>query len=302
MTDASLLSADPQQTAAEQALLNACRALLTPLAELAVSRGLQFGALDELLRAAMVDAALAAHPELPSHRSASRVSTATGLNRREVGRLIAERHVDLPRRSPATELFTRWLSDPAMRGADGAPLPWLPRLGPAPSFESLAQSVTKDVHPRSLLEEVCRLRLTALDDAGDRVLRLRDRFVPDSDEPRLLGFVAANVGDHLRAAVANVRGSHPRHVEQALFADELSADSIARLQPLLREQWQQLLRALAPQVQQLIDDDAAQGRETTHRLRVGFYSYAEDTQLAASRPERKSAADRKAALTRRSST
>ena len=35
----------------------------------------------------------------------------------------------------------------------------LPRVGPAPSFESLAQEVTRDVHPRALLEELLRLKL-----------------------------------------------------------------------------------------------------------------------------------------------
>lgn len=82
----------------------------------------------------------------------SRVSTATGLARREVGRLLQADATEPPaQRWLAGELFARWLTDSQGSYADGRPLP-LPRQGAAPSFEALAQSVTRDVHPRSLLD------------------------------------------------------------------------------------------------------------------------------------------------------
>lgn len=270
----SPVSAEPPTTAPPaSALLQACRALLAPLAELAIARGLHYSDLDELLRAAFVEAALAAHPDVAASRAVSRVSAATGLHRREVSRLMQAEPITEGKRSPATQVFTRWLSDPALQPGD-AFLASLPRQGPAPSFESLAQSVTKDVHPRSLLEELCRLGLTRVDEATDRVELLRDRFAPAGDEPRMLGFLASNVGDHLRAATANVLADAPPHLEQALFADELSRSSVQQLQPLVREQWQQLLRSLGPEVQKRIDDDKAQQRVQDQRLRVGLYAYS----------------------------
>jgi hypothetical protein len=250
------------------AVLGACRALLAPLAELAIARGLHHADLDELLRAAFVDAALAAHPDVTPHRAVSRVSTATGLHRREVNRLLQREPVTEAKRTPATQVFTRWLSDPAWRRHAS-----LPRAGAGASFETLAHSVTKDVHPRSLLEELCRLGLARLDEAADRVELMRERFAPAGDEPRMLGFMASNVGDHLRAAVANVLADKPRHLEQAVFADELSAESLQQLQPFVREQWQHLLRTLAPALQKAIDDDATAGRPQDQRVRVGLYAY-----------------------------
>lgn len=272
--DNSTTGTAASDTPAQPALLEACRALLMPLAQLAIARGLHHADLDELLRAAFVDAALAAHPDVTPHRAVSRVSTATGLHRREVNRLLQQETAASVRRSPATQVFTRWLSDPAWHDG-GAPLPALPRQGTGRSFEALAQSVTKDVHPRSVLEELCRLGLARLDEDGDRVELLRERFAPAGDEPRMLGFLGANVGDHLRAALANVLSAEPKHLEQALFADELSLVSVQLLQPLVREQWQHLLRTLAPQVQKLIDDDQAHGRTQDQRVRVGLYAYTE---------------------------
>jgi hypothetical protein len=262
-------------------LLRAFRALMAPLARLSVARGLRYSEVDELLRDAFVEAARDAHADVLPHRAVSRVSAATGLNRREVARLMRSTEPEPPRRSLATELFTRWLSDPALREG-GRPLETLRRQGPPPSFESLAQSVTKDVHPRTLLEEVCRLGLARFDETRDTVALLRESFVPEGDRQRLLGFLAANVGDHLNAAVNNVLndnpgdepGQTPRHLEQALFASELSQDSIARLRPVIKQQWQQVLKSLAPVVQQLIDEDEACDRPRQERLRVGMYAYS----------------------------
>ncbi|HEV7914440.1 MAG TPA: hypothetical protein VGP22_11780, partial [Albitalea sp.] len=193
--------------------------------------------------------------------------------RREVTRLIKAETPEAPRRAPATELFARWLTDPALRRR-GAPMKSLPRQGAAPSFESLAQAVTKDVHPRSLLEELCRLGLAKVDEAHDSVVLLRDTFVPASDDRRLFGFLGANVGDHLSAAVANVLNTGPRHLEQALFADGLSSESLERLRPIVSEQWQSLVRAIVPVVRRFIEEDEAAARPQDQRVRIGMYAYA----------------------------
>lgn len=267
-------------------LLEACRQVLLPLATLAVERGVPYAQLDELLRGAFVEAARTAHPNVSAQRGASRISAATGLTRREVTRLLQPPVAAEPSRSsPATQVFSRWHTDPQLRQADGTARA-LPRQGsPASfeslaqsaSFESLAQSVTKDVHPRTLLEELLRLGLARLDEATDTVQLLRETFVPTGDEARMFGFLGANVGDHLRGAVANVLAQGPRNVEQALFADGLSSDSIAELRPVVAQQWQAVARSLVPLVQQCIDADVAAGRAADQRLRVGLYMYAAES-------------------------
>lgn len=270
-------SAPPAEPPDDAWVLEACRSVMAPLARLAVARGLQYGQLDGVLRRVLVDAARAVHTDVLAHRSVSRVSATIGLNRREVGRLLqsANAAMSAARRSPATEAFTRWLSEPQWQ-RDGRPLPVLPRLGAAPSFESLAASVTKDISARSLLEELCRLGLASVDEANDSVRLMRDRFVPTGDTERLLGFLGANVGDHLSAAAANLQHeAAPPHLEQAIFAAGLSGTSVERLRPIVREQWQTMLKDMVPMLRQFIDDDKAAGRALDHRVRVGMYAYAE---------------------------
>ena len=275
--------------AEQQALHEALSALMASVARLGVARGLSYAAVEQMLRLAFVQAAARAHPGLPEHRKVSRISTTTGINRREVTRLVRQqvRAAAPASRSLASEVFTHWRSQPPYRGADGEALT-LPRLGPAPSFETLAQSVTRDVHPRSLLDELCRLGLARWDEATDEVTLTRETFVASGDLARQLGYLGDNVGDHLRAAVDNVLGGDDRlHFEQAVYADGLSAASIASVRPAVSAQWRALMQTLVPALQARVEADAALRDEPLGRLRVGLYTYHEGAAPAPTPPERK---------------
>ncbi|HXF18358.1 MAG TPA: DUF6502 family protein [Burkholderiales bacterium] len=253
-------------------LLQALKTLLQPLATLSVARGMSFAVVEEMLKKAFVDAARITHSNA-AHRVVSRISTATGLNRREVSRLLKSTTRRAPiRRSPATEVFTRWIAEPSLKNAQGEPLP-LPRQGPSSSFEKLARSVNRDVHPRSLLEELLRLGLVRLE--GETVHVVRDSFVPKQDVGRMLGFLGHNVGDHFRAAVANVLADSPSHLEQAVFADELSQESLDHLRDVMRAQWKGLLEATVPLLHKLIAADRSASRDRGQRVRVGIYMFSE---------------------------
>ncbi|HUL67668.1 MAG TPA: DUF6502 family protein [Burkholderiaceae bacterium] len=257
----------------DKALTLALERLLAPLAGLCLAHGLSYQAAAELLKRAYVHAARAAQPDGSGKRDVSRVSTTTGLTRREVTRITREVAASMVLRpSPATQVFTRWMGNKRLHDKRGRPRA-LKRQGPAPSFESLARSVTRDVHPRSLLEELCRLGLARLDAKTDSVVLVRDAFVPSDDRSRMFGFLGNNVGDHLAAAVSNVLGKSEPHLEQAIFADELSLPSLAKVRKLVVAQWKVLLTALVPEIQALIESDRKARRAADQRLRVGLYSY-----------------------------
>jgi Family of unknown function (DUF6502) len=271
-------SRDMEAINADQlAAIAALDRVFAPLAQLCLSKGIRIQAVEERLRVAFVQAACDTQPAAPTSGVTSRISAATGLTRREVDRLARTPSMaaEAPR-SPITELFTRWLSDPALRGADNRPMP-LPRQGPAPSFEALAQSVTRDVHPRTLLDELCRLQLAALDPVTDAVTLLRDAFVPSGDWARMMGYVGDNVGDHFRAAVANVLQGGKRQLEQAIFADELSAESLAETATLMTGQWRRLLTEVAPQLEKMIEKDRQLGRPQNHSIRIGMFTWSAAT-------------------------
>ena len=227
------------------------------------------------MREVLVEAASAAHSSLPPQRRVSRISTTLGLHRREVTRL-SRREAEAPPAPPsqATRLFLKWQSDPRYRDAAGK-LRSLPRQGADLSFEKLAQEVTRDVHPRSLLGELCRLGLARHDEEQDTVELIVDAFVPRGDKGRMLGFLGANVGDHCEAAVTNVLGEGREHFEQAIFADELSAESVRAFRDTITRQWQVLRAAAVPALETLIEVDRATGRTQDQRIRIGLFSWTE---------------------------
>jgi hypothetical protein len=277
----------PQDTsgplAEQQALLQALDGVLLPLAQLCVAKGIPVPALEERVRQAFVSAARDRCDGANPQRLNSRISTLTGLTRREVTRIQSQLSPARPaNRSAVSEIFTHWLTLPTYQGEDGPRS--LARVGPAPSFDTLAQSVTRDVHPRSLLEALCRLGLAEHETETDTVRLLTDAFVPRDQWAQMVGFLGDNVGDHLRAAVTNVLGQGHEHFEQALFADELSAESLQEARQLITRQWRRLMTDMAPRLAALMQADALAGRAQDQSLRLGLYSWTQAMENDATQP------------------
>lgn len=286
MTTPETATAASSALSSEQAaLLETFRTLLRPMAQLAISKGVSYASLDELLRATLVESARRQFGSTPAHGLVSRISTATGLNRREVTRLVSQEAASgSPKRWLAGEVFTKWLSDVAYKDpTDGKPIA-LPRQGAEPSFEALALAITKDVHPRSLLEELCRLGMAAINEASDRVVLVKDAMVPKNDFTKMVAFVAGNVGDHMEGSVANVLGEGDVHFDQAIVADELSPASIHEARTLVQRQWQTMFDALIPQLSALIERDQSNGAPQDQQIRIGLYSFDKPMDTAEGEP------------------
>lgn len=273
-------SVQPSPADATQPLLATLDALLEPIAQLCVGKGVPIQAVEEHLRQAFVKAARQACEGANPQRLNSRISALTGLTRREVSRIEALAAPVRPTtHGPLTELFNRWMSTPPYGGPDGARE--LPRQGPEPSFDTLASAVTRDVHPRSLLEALCRMGMAEHDTEQDTVRLGASGFVPRQQWEQMLGFLGANVGDHLRAAVVNVLGAGNEHFEQALYADELSTHSLQQARRIVSDQWRALLAQVTPQLEALMQADAAAGRPQDQALRLGLYALTQPMPPAA---------------------
>jgi hypothetical protein len=256
----------------DRATLDAALAVLEPLAGLLLSRGLRHARAEELLKAAFVRAgarAFAAQGKLPS---VSTLSVATGLRRREVQRLLDNVAASAPpKMSLAAQVRARWTGDPRYLDAKGQPRR-LPRTAPEgqASFASLAAAVSKDVHPRPLLDEL--VRIGAAEEDGEHVL-LRGRFnAPDGSWDSLVAIGGANVADHLSAVLVNLLNQPRPLFEHALFADGLTQQSAQRAADLAKQMWLQTAPDATAKLQTLVDlDDKAP--DNGWRVRIGLFSY-----------------------------
>jgi len=166
--------------------------------------------------------------------------------------------------SMANQVATHWM------GQSGLP-DVLPVNGPAPSFESLAQSVSRDVHPRAVLLELQRLGIVR--EAEGQVQLLRDAFVPDPAHAEARALTAGAVADHLHAGVHNLTTQgQGKFLEQSVFADGLSPESVRQLQQLANTLWAHVLEQVVQAATPLCEQDSA--HPDPQRFRLGLFSYS----------------------------
>ncbi len=277
-TDAPTGPTDGDAAGAEAML-----AMLRPLAGIALTLGLKLPELVELTKIALTEAARA---RPATARSDSRIAVMTGVHRKDLRRLRERgERLLLRRRSIAAEAFSRWLSDPLFLTHRGRPrvLPRNRPDGAGRSFDGLVASISRDVHPRGVLDELQRLGLAALD-GRDRVRLTAPAFVPGRDRDALLRFAAANVADHLHATDLNLRDGPTRFLEQAIYADELSQRSAEEFNTATREAWEVMFTQMMPRLRRLFERDRREGLEMTHRVRLGMYGVVARRDPAALEP------------------
>lgn len=267
-----------------EVLLREAIALIAPLARLLVAHGVSYPVFAQQLKRVFLEAA---RTELAAKRERvtdSALSLLSGIHRKDVRTLQrAPAGPDAGARRPfsfAAEVVAHWISDTRYLDAEGAPrrLPIRSADPQAASFESLAQSLSRDFHPRSVLNELERLGAVAVEQ--DTVRLVSEAFVPSRGFAEMAYFLGANVADHIAAAAANIaaadRGARPPFIEYAVSADELTADSAEAIQQLAKRLVLSAFMRVSNEAERRIDGDrpALSGRRGS-RLKFGAYFYIE---------------------------
>lgn len=235
-------------------------ALLAPIARLLVARGVLFGEAAERLKQAYVDAAAARAGERATD---SRISVMTGLQRRDVARLRATAVACAPRPvNHLSRLVSVWQTDPRFAGRD------LPRKGGEDGFEEIAKSIRRDVHPRTMLDELLAAGTVVL--AEDSVRLVQSSFQPLAGSEGQLDYFTANAGDYLTAATANLLSGAP-YFERAAHFNHLDAEAVAALDRQFRAGQMALLVELGQTAARLQEEQPG-----AHRFRAGGWFYHEE--------------------------
>ncbi len=268
-----------------QIVLTSVLRLLKPLARLLLSSGVTYPAFAAALKRVFLQAAqdeLAARG-MPVTDSA--LTLLSGVHRRDVRTLLrsepmatkANKAADAPARaqlSLASEVVTRWLHDTRFKGTRGRSRT-LPRGADADSFDSLVASISSDVRPRAMLDELKRLGAAAEDEDGS-VRLLAGSFAPRQGFEEMSWLFADNLHDHLAAASANLQGE-ANFLEQSVFVDEITEASAAQLQEAAVLAWKQAFKTVMAKAQARFDTDAseAEPNDRNHRARFGVYFFSD---------------------------
>jgi hypothetical protein len=204
----------------------------------------------------------------------SRISLLTGVHRKDVRRLRELPGLDaaLPKKlSLGAQLVGRWVTQKPWIDAKGKPkrLPRLSSAGKEVSFDALVASVSRDIRPRSVLDEWVRLNIVTINGADEVVLNAA-AFVPGEGTEEKLHYLGLNLGDHADAACSNVLGAKPPRFDRSVHHDGLTADQITQLKARAAELGMLMLHTLHAEAEAMKATPTSEPRQT-HRMTCGIY-------------------------------
>jgi hypothetical protein len=256
-------------------LLQSARRLLRPLVRLMMRNGVTFPVLSDTLRQLFVEVAAQEMLTGPGARTDSRISLLSGVHRKEIKRLR-----ELPADAEAAPevvtvvslLVSRWLGSPGYTDAEGRPLalPRSSRAGEA-CFDSLVESVTSDVRPRAVLDDLLSHGVVTMD-ASERLVLNAEAFLPRPGGEAQMFYFARNLHDHIEAAAANVSApGAPPFLDRSVHFDGLTAAQARELQDLARAAAMRALLEVNRRAVEMTEGGAAPGDAETLRLNFGVY-------------------------------
>ena len=244
-----------------------------------IARGLGFPDLSELVKRLYVEVA-EAHFGIAGRRvTDSRISLLTGLQRKDVrehrAAIAPQTGGSIPPENPGplSRIIARWRAGPPFADRRSRPRR-LPRVADGASFEALALSVSRDLHPRTMLDELVRLGLVKHEPEKDTVVLEASAFVPGGDAEALNAYFGANLGDHAAAAAENlIRAPSPGpYFERAVHYNQLSQKSLEELDAMARRLQDDALVKLNRRALELQDQDAS-ALQAEGRFRCGAFVY-----------------------------
>lgn len=250
--------------------------MMEPLVAWLVHSGVGYTEFAAALKAIFFKQSLHELRQMNAKPTNSAISLLAGLHRQDVKALkdsmgsdegLTQAKISSPVSVPA-RVVGHWV-------ADGLPLQ-LPFMGEMPSFEGLVRRVSQDLYPRAILNELKRLDI--VEETGELVVLKQQAFIPKPGEQEAQSLFAANVADHLAAGVHNLtQPQQPSLTEQAIYANELTLQSVQTLSDMSALLWRQIAEQILQEAIRLCEQDEGQ-QDALYRFRFGAYQFMQQEQ------------------------
>ena len=254
--------------------------LLRPLVRILLRYGVSFGEFAEMARWVFVDVADKDFSIDGKKQTISRISVITGLNRKDVTRLmkinIHAGNDASAGTNRAVRVISGWVRDKTYHGSKGMPAA-LPLDGNEKSFAALVKQYSGDMPVRAVLDEL--LRIEAVKKNGDNTVSLLTKaYIPkniDAEKISILGTDAAALVSTIDHNLGN-RKQQPFFQRKVMY-DNIPEEAVAAFRETSSAESQHLLEKfdviLAGHDRDFNPDIKASGRK---RLGVGIYYFEED--------------------------
>lgn len=249
--------------------------LLKPLVRILLRHGVPFAGFAELAKQTYVDVAYTDFGVKGRKQTNSRVSTITGLSRKEVQRLR-----DLPTEfgdgnimqyNRAARVVYGWVHDENFQGQAGKCLDL-----DFETFTKLVKEYSGDIPPRAILDEL--LQVGVVSKLENETYRLLSRaYIPRAGKQEMLDYLGTDVGGLLETMDHNIHdpGDEP-FFQRKVYYDNLPLEALPHIRNLIGEKAQPLLEEIDKNLA-LHDRDANPEVEGTGRKGAGIGVYYFET-------------------------
>jgi hypothetical protein len=261
----------------EKILQKAILRVLKPLIRILLRNNIPFGAFSEMARQAYVEVATHDFKVEGRKQSNSRISTITGLSRKEVKRL---QELEETTDSILTEKYNRaarvvygWVHDKTYQNKKGISKILSFDTGDQ-SFSALVKKYSGDVPPRAILDELERVGVVEIDDKG--FIHLLSRaYIPKTGVNEKIQYLGSDVSALLNTMDRNIyEENKSKYFQRKVYYDNLPNEVIDELKQMIAENSQQLLEkidiAMAEHDRDANPDVKGTGRKA---IGVGIYYF-----------------------------
>ncbi|NOY63031.1 MAG: hypothetical protein GXP10_07765 [Gammaproteobacteria bacterium] len=263
-----------------QTLQRATTKMVRPLVRILLRNGISFGLFAEIVKRAYVEVATEEFAIPGKAQTTSRVSTLTGLTRKEVQRIKGQpeggEDISTSRYNRAARVISHWTSDVAFQDRQGEPAE-LSFDGDGSSFSALVKNASGDITPRTILDELIHVR--AVDELQNGKLKLLTRaYIPDGDDAEKINILGNDVADLIATIDHNIRCEPAAaFFQRKVCYDNLPEEAISELKQLIASKAQAALESMNDDMARRDRDncglDNSADSSGTGRVRAGLGIY-----------------------------
>ena len=254
----------------KNAVQSAIIRLLTPLVRILLRNGIPYRTFAELTKWVYVDVASKEFGIAGRKVTNSRVSTITGLTRKEVKRLKGISEPDdlgaAERYNRAARVIGGWLKDSDYIDEKGISRE-LPFEGDL-SFSSLVKTYSGDIPPRAILDEMINAGVVA---SGPHGLRLLTRgYIVQSGDIEKMGIMGVDVGQLISTIDHNMSaGASEAFLQRKTSYDNIPEEAMLKLRKSIHKKGEKFIEA-ADTLMSRYDRDTNPGVAGTGKKKAGL--------------------------------
>ena len=231
----------------EKILHSAVRRLLTPLVRLLLRNGVPLAIFEELARKVYVDVAFNEFVVPGKKQTATRVSTITGLSRKEVARFQQQSTDDLrasiQQQHRTVRVIYGWVNDPrfVMKNHHTRALSFDQGDN---SFSTLVKEYSGDMTPRAIYDELLQKGVIRVDNVG-QIHLLERAYIPTTDEVEKLVILGLDVSGLISTIDRNIyQTDKPPFFQRKVYYDNLPEEAVPEIRQLVEQRGQELLEQI----------------------------------------------------------